>query len=166
MRQVVLIVNPFASGVTEERVAGVERALGSAAEVRTLLTERPGHAVELAEGACGDGVDAIVVFSGDGGYNEAANGAEAMKHFNSRSFDLVFMDQHLPGEDGVHIAVNMRAASRKRHIPIIFATGDGKVGVLEDAMDVAMADGFLRKPFSLQEFKSSVQAVLTPSLQN
>ena len=76
VRQVVLIVNPFASGVTEELVAAVERALGSAAEVRTLLTERPGHAVELSEGACGDGVDAIVVFSGDGGYNEAANGAD------------------------------------------------------------------------------------------
>ena len=76
VRQAVLIVNPFASGVTEERVAAVERALGSVAEVRTLLTERPGHGVELAEGACGDGVDAIVVFSGDGGYNEAANGAD------------------------------------------------------------------------------------------
>jgi diacylglycerol kinase family enzyme len=76
VRQAVLIVNPFASGVTEERIAAVERALGTAAEVRTLLTERPGHAVELAEGASGDGVDAIVVFSGDGGYNEAANGAD------------------------------------------------------------------------------------------
>ena len=76
MRQAVLIVNPFASGVTEERIAAVERALRPAAEVRTLLTERPGHAVELAEAASGDGVDAIVVFSGDGGYNEAANGAD------------------------------------------------------------------------------------------
>jgi diacylglycerol kinase family enzyme len=68
---VVLIVNPFASEVTQERVRAVERELAAAAPVRTLLTERPGHAVELAREAGGD---AIVVYSGDGGFNEALNG--------------------------------------------------------------------------------------------
>jgi diacylglycerol kinase family enzyme len=76
VRQAVLIVNPFASGVTDERVAAVEGALRRVAELRTLRTERPGHAVELVEAVCREGVDAIVVFSGDGGYNEAANGAD------------------------------------------------------------------------------------------
>jgi diacylglycerol kinase family enzyme len=68
---VVLIVNPFASEVTETRVRAVERELARAATVRTLLTERPGHAVELAREAGGD---AVVVYSGDGGFNEALNG--------------------------------------------------------------------------------------------
>jgi diacylglycerol kinase family enzyme len=40
--------------------------------VTTLLTERPGHAAELAAGAAN--ADALVVFSGDGGFNEALNG--------------------------------------------------------------------------------------------
>jgi diacylglycerol kinase family enzyme len=64
---VLLIVNPFASEVTEERVRAVERALERSAAVTTLLTERPGHAAELAAGAAG--VDALIVFSGDGGFN-------------------------------------------------------------------------------------------------
>jgi diacylglycerol kinase family enzyme len=68
---VTLIVNPFASGVTEPRVRVVEHELGRVAQVRTLLTERPGHAVELAAAV---EADAIVVFSGDGGFNEVLNG--------------------------------------------------------------------------------------------
>jgi diacylglycerol kinase family enzyme len=60
--------------VTPERTRAVERELGRAAEVRTLETERPGHAAELAE-TLGD-LDAIVVFSGDGGFNETLNGVD------------------------------------------------------------------------------------------
>jgi diacylglycerol kinase family enzyme len=74
MKRAVLIVNPYASQVNEERTGAVERALGRAAEVRTVRTERPRHATELAREA-GD-ADAIVVFSGDGGFNEALNGVE------------------------------------------------------------------------------------------
>jgi diacylglycerol kinase family enzyme len=74
VKRVVLIVNPHASAVTEERTAAVERVLGRVAEVRTLRTERPRHATELAQ-AAGD-VDALIVFSGDGGFNEALNGVD------------------------------------------------------------------------------------------
>src|SRR5207253_10660990 len=74
VRQAVLIVNPFASGVTEQTLADVEAALGRHAAVRTLLTERPRHATELAEQVVREGCDAIFVFSGDGGFNEALNG--------------------------------------------------------------------------------------------
>jgi len=72
--EVVLIVNPFASAVTEARVRAVERELGRVASVRTLLTERPWHAAELAAGVTG--VDTVVAFSGDGGFNEVLNGAQ------------------------------------------------------------------------------------------
>lgn len=71
---VVLIVNPFASAVTEPRVRAVERELGGVASVRTLFTERPWHGTELAAEVTG--VDALVVFSGDGGFNEVLNGVQ------------------------------------------------------------------------------------------
>ena len=77
MQAVVLIVNPFASRVTTARIAAVEAELGRAADVRVLMTERPGHATELVTAAGRDRPDAIVVFSGDGGFNEALNGLEA-----------------------------------------------------------------------------------------
>ncbi len=51
--------------------------LARAGDLTVLLTERPGHATELVETACAGGCDAVVVFSGDGGFNEALNGLEA-----------------------------------------------------------------------------------------
>jgi diacylglycerol kinase family enzyme len=77
VRQAVLVVNPFATGVTERRIAAVEAALSRVAEVRTVLTARPGHATELVTEACGTGAcEAVFVFSGDGGFNEAVNGVD------------------------------------------------------------------------------------------
>lgn len=67
-----LIVNPIASRVTPQLVAAVERELG---EVETMLTERRGHATELAEEACRS-FERVYVLSGDGGYNEVVNGAD------------------------------------------------------------------------------------------
>jgi diacylglycerol kinase family enzyme len=72
MKRAVLIVNPFASRVDDAVIAAVERALMRAAYVRTVRTEHPRHAVELARQA--DDADALIVFSGDGGFNEALNG--------------------------------------------------------------------------------------------
>src|SRR6059036_2446762 len=74
MKRAVLIVNPQASRVTEEGISAVERALMGSAYLRTVRTERPRHAVELAREA-GD-ADALIVFSGDGGFNEVLNGVE------------------------------------------------------------------------------------------
>jgi diacylglycerol kinase family enzyme len=71
-----LIVNPFASAVSEEGIAAVTAELERAATVESMLTQRPGHATELARQAASDGCDAIVVFSGDGGFNEVVNGAD------------------------------------------------------------------------------------------
>ena len=44
MRRVVLIVNPYSSGVTMRRVADVRAALARRAEVVTRQTEAKGHA--------------------------------------------------------------------------------------------------------------------------
>ena len=68
-----LIVNPMASAVTPARIRGVANALG---EVQVVETERPGHATELAREAAGR-VEALYVFSGDGGFNEVLNGIDA-----------------------------------------------------------------------------------------
>jgi diacylglycerol kinase family enzyme len=70
-----LIVNPFASAVSEERTRAVEEVLRRAGPLETRLTERRGHATDLARDA-GPGLRAIYVFSGDGGFNEVLNGID------------------------------------------------------------------------------------------
>ena len=74
--QAVLVVNPFASRVTEARLAAVERELSRVVELTIVKTERPRHATELVTEACRAGADVVIVFSGDGGFNEALNGIE------------------------------------------------------------------------------------------
>ena len=69
--RVLLVANPFATNVTPERVEAVAVRLARVGEVLVELTQHPGHATELARAI---DADALVVYSGDGGYNEALNG--------------------------------------------------------------------------------------------
>ncbi len=75
--RVALVVNPFATRVSEERLAEVRAELERVAELEVFPTERPGHATELVTNASRGGAEAVVVFSGDGGFNEALNGLES-----------------------------------------------------------------------------------------
>jgi diacylglycerol kinase family enzyme len=71
---VVLIVNPYSTGVKESRLEQVEAELRKVANVQLRETEAPGHATAIAAEAA-ETADAVVVYSGDGTYNEAVNGA-------------------------------------------------------------------------------------------
>ena len=64
-----LIVNPYASSVTEEGIAKVAAALG---DVEVRRTEHRGHATELVRAHAE--AKAVYVYSGDGGFNEVLNG--------------------------------------------------------------------------------------------
>jgi diacylglycerol kinase family enzyme len=75
VKHAALIVNPLSSKVNPARIESVQQALAPYALIETLLTERPGHAVDLAREAA-EAHDAILVFSGDGGFNEVLNGIE------------------------------------------------------------------------------------------
>jgi diacylglycerol kinase family enzyme len=69
-----LIANPWASGVDEEGLMAVRAALPAGTELR--LTSVRGEAKELAREVAGR-VDALYVFGGDGTYNEVLNGIDA-----------------------------------------------------------------------------------------
>jgi diacylglycerol kinase family enzyme len=72
MQRPLLIVNPFASAVSDRLVAEVTEVLG---DVEVRRTEQQGHATELAREARGR--PALYVLSGDGVFNEVLNGLDA-----------------------------------------------------------------------------------------
>ena len=76
MRSVGLIVNPYASGVDERKLERVVAALERVGDLRVERTVRPDHASELASELAAS-VEAVVVYSGDGGFNEVLNGLAA-----------------------------------------------------------------------------------------
>jgi diacylglycerol kinase family enzyme len=72
--KLLLLVNSSASSVTARGRVVIQKALAADHQVTLAETSRRGHATRLAQSACGDGTDAVVVLGGDGTLNEAANG--------------------------------------------------------------------------------------------
>jgi diacylglycerol kinase family enzyme len=69
-----IIVNPYASTVSDRLRHLVVYALQGRFEVDAVDTQTRGHAVELCREAAHEGYDVVVAFGGDGTVNEAANG--------------------------------------------------------------------------------------------
>jgi diacylglycerol kinase family enzyme len=71
--RVLLVVNPVARTVSQPTLAVIEKALSADFRLEVAETKEKGHASEIAGQAVADGVDLVVVFSGDGTINEAVN---------------------------------------------------------------------------------------------
>jgi diacylglycerol kinase family enzyme len=71
--RVLLVVNPVARTVAKPTLAVIEKALSADFALEVAETKEKGHASELAAQAVHDGIDLVVVFSGDGTINEAVN---------------------------------------------------------------------------------------------
>jgi diacylglycerol kinase family enzyme len=73
-RRMLLIVNPYATTVSDRLKDLVVYALESRYSVEVVDTEKQGHAKEICREAAREGYDVVLVFGGDGTVNEAANG--------------------------------------------------------------------------------------------
>jgi diacylglycerol kinase family enzyme len=73
-RRALLIVNPFATAVSDRLRNLVVHALAARYEVEAVATEARGHATEIAAQAAREHYDVVIAFGGDGTVNEAANG--------------------------------------------------------------------------------------------
>jgi len=72
--RMLVIVNPYATTVSDRLKNLVVYALRGRYEVETVDTEAQQHATELCREAAAEGYDVVVAFGGDGTVNEAANG--------------------------------------------------------------------------------------------
>ncbi len=73
-RRMLIIVNPYATTVSDRLKNLVVYALRGSYEVDAIDTEARDHATELTREAAAQGYDVVVAFGGDGTVNEAANG--------------------------------------------------------------------------------------------
>ena len=72
-QRLLLVVNPVARTYSRATLAVIEKALSADFRLEVAETKERGHAAELATQATNDGVDLVVVFSGDGTVNEVVN---------------------------------------------------------------------------------------------
>jgi diacylglycerol kinase family enzyme len=73
-RRMLVIVNPYATTVSDRLKNLVVYALQSRYAVEAVDTEKPGHATQICRESAREGYDVVVAFGGDGTVNEAANG--------------------------------------------------------------------------------------------
>jgi diacylglycerol kinase family enzyme len=73
-KRMLIIVNPYATTVSDRLRNLVVYALQGRYEVEAADTQNAGHATELCREAAHEGYDVVVAFGGDGTVNEAANG--------------------------------------------------------------------------------------------
>jgi diacylglycerol kinase family enzyme len=73
-KQMLIIVNPYATTVSNRLKNLVVYALQGRFEVETVSTEAQNHATEIGREVRDHGYDVVVAFGGDGTLNEVANG--------------------------------------------------------------------------------------------
>ncbi|WP_372790485.1 diacylglycerol kinase family protein [Paraconexibacter sp.] len=73
-KRMLVIVNPYATTVSDRLKNLVVYALQGRYDVQAVDTQRRDHATELCREAAQEGIDVVVAFGGDGTLNEAANG--------------------------------------------------------------------------------------------
>jgi diacylglycerol kinase family enzyme len=73
-KRMLVIVNPYATTVSDRLKNLVVYALQGRYDVEAIETQAQGHATELCREAAQAGYDVVVAFGGDGTVNEAANG--------------------------------------------------------------------------------------------
>jgi diacylglycerol kinase family enzyme len=73
-KRMLIIVNPYATTVSDRLRNLVVYALQGRYEVEAVMTEAQDHATEIGRQAIDGGYDVVVAFGGDGTLNEVANG--------------------------------------------------------------------------------------------
>ena len=96
----------------------------------------------------------------EGGYNivKAASGEEALAITRAAAppLDLILMDIHLPGMDGLSVVREMKSDRRTRKIPILALTAHAMRGD-KDRFLQAGCDGYISKPIDVKTFLASIE---------
>ena len=80
----------------------------------------------------------------------AGDGADGLRQFDAFKPDLVLLDFHLPGSNGLEVLGEIR--KRDGTVKVILVTGHGNVQLAVDAMKAGAYD-YLSKPLVLNELK-------------
>lgn len=91
----------------------------------------------------------------------AADGQEGLEKFgNGDGWDLVLLDQRMPGLEGIDVLKQMRYHDPNARV--IMATAFGTIDLAIEAMKSGATD-FLRKPFTTETLRGAVQTALQES---
>ena len=89
----------------------------------------------------------------------AADGAQGVEAVEKQSYDVVYMDIHMPGMDGLEAATKIRGLGLKeKEMPIVALTALAMAGDRERFLAAGMTD-YLSKPINIDALRANITAV-------
>ena len=106
-----------------------------------------------------DLLKAQILFLGSKGYRIVAvgSGAEALEKVRSEAFDLVFLDEHMPGLTGLEVLPRIKAV--RPQVPVVMITKNEEENLMEEAIGSQIAD-YLIKPVNPNQILLSIKKIL------
>ena len=106
-----------------------------------------------------DSREMLVAMLQSSGYEVVcANDAEqAYVLINAEQFDLLLLDNWMPGITGVELVRRIRAAGKAT--PILFYSGAAAAADMQEALD-AGAQGYLTKPIGIGDLVSEIERLI------
>ena len=89
----------------------------------------------------------------------AADGVAALDTIRQQSVSLVLLDLMLPRMDGLEVCRRIRSRAETAHIPILMLTARGDETDKVVGLEMG-ADDYVTKPFSWQELRARIRALL------
>ena len=91
----------------------------------------------------------------------AENGLMGYEMAKTNQPDLVIMDVEMPVMNGIEATTHIKADAATSHIPVLIFTSLGSEKDIRMAKE-AGGSGFLNKPISKEELRSTISAILGP----
>ena len=103
-----------------------------------------------------------ILFLKDKGYavTPVTNGQDAVDKIEAESFDIVFLDEQMPGLSGLEALAKIKAI--KPHTPVVMITKSEEENVMEDAIGSKISD-YLIKPVNPNQILLSIKKLLKQS---
>lgn len=100
-----------------------------------------------------------IIFLQQRGYDitPVNNGSDAVELCEEKSYDVVFLDEHMPGMSGLEALSQIK--NNKPNIPVVMITKNEEEHIMEEAIGSKIAD-YLIKPLNPNQILLSVKKIL------
>lgn len=123
-------------------------------EVRALIVDDSSVMRKIIERSLRQaGLESLVIF-------EAGSGVEGLEVLRSRQVDIILSDINMPMMGGLEFVRNLRANKLAEGVPVVMITTESSEEHVKQAIE-AGAMGYIRKPFTADQVKRRVLALLT-----
>lgn len=85
------------------------------------------------------------------------SGADALDKFQEENFDVIFLDENMPGISGLEVLTQIK--SEKPNIPVVMITKSEEEHIMEEAIG-SKIDDYLIKPLNPNQILMSVKKIL------